>query len=136
MVATFSQRNAPAKSAFGGASAAWRLAQLSPNRIFRDQHPGTGMLQQLPMLAGGEFVIQRHQHAAGIKYRVRRNQPFGLVGHNNCRAIGGAKTEILQRSRNRHRRIAKLSVCQPVVLSLAIHFNQADLHGKHLHGIF
>ncbi len=121
---------------FGGGLAAFCDAQLPPDRIFRDEHARARMFQQLPLLIRREFVIERHQHAARIKYRVRGDQPLGLIGHNDRGAISRRKSRVLQRFRDRHSAISKFPVRQPVIFALAVRLDEAGFIGKHLHGVF
>ena len=94
------------------------------------------MFQQLPLLIRSELVIERHQHAGGIKYRVRRDQPLGLVGHDDRGAIARSKFRVLQSLRDRHGAISKFPVRQPKIFALAIRLNEAGFVGKHLDGVF
>ena len=94
------------------------------------------MFQQLPLLIRREFVIERHQHAAGIKYRVRPDQPLGLIGHDDRGAIARSKSRILQRLRDRHGAISKFPVRQPEIFALSVRLDEAGFIGKHLYGVF
>ena len=53
------------------------------------------------MFGGGEFVIERHKHAASEKYGVRRNQPFGLIRHDDRGAVAGGKARLFKRGGQR-----------------------------------
>jgi hypothetical protein len=61
------------------------------------------------MFGGGEFVIERNEHAAREKYGVRRNQPLGLIGHDDRGAAAGCKTEFFERGRQRLGSLAEIA---------------------------
>jgi hypothetical protein len=83
------------------------------------------MPQQLPLLVRGQFVIERHQHSAAKENRRRRNQPLGLICHDDRRTITGAKSGVLQRARQRFRAFLKFAIGQLEVFSLTVGFYQA-----------
>ena len=106
-----SQRRAPARSAFGGrfgdqhgleiccGGAAARSGELPPDRIFGNENACAGMLEELPLLFRGELVIEWNEHAAAIENRVRGDQPLGLIGHDDRRAVARLEARFLQRFR-------------------------------------
>ena len=68
------------------------LRDGAPQRIFDKQRARFGMRQELQMLGGGKFVIERHNHAARKKHGVGRNQPLGLIRHDDGGAVSGGKS--------------------------------------------
>src|SRR5258706_10147171 len=72
-----------------------RRAELPPDRIFGDENSCAGVLQELPLLGGGEFVVERDEDAARIKNGEGGDQPFGLVGHYDAGAVAGGEARVL-----------------------------------------
>ena len=102
-----SQRTPPARSAFGGASVTTTVRSLCSRNagacvIARHSGYSTNNIsrfrvrQQLKMFGGGKFVIERNKNAARKKYRVRRNQPLGLIGHDDRGAVPGGKARFFE----------------------------------------
>ena len=111
-----------------------RLANRPPQRVFDDQHARLRVRQQGQMFGGGELVVERHEHAAGVKNRIGRNQPLGLIGHEDGGAVSGGKAGFLERGGQRQGRLCEFAVGQPATLALAVGFDQAKLGGPALRG--
>ncbi len=105
----------------------FRLHHGAPVRIFYEQHLRCRMCQQLQMLVGGKFVIERHKHASGKENSVGGDQPLGLIGHDDCGALPGREARIFESRSHRLSGFAKLSVGHPRTFALAVSLNQADL---------
>src|SRR5579862_7577424 len=52
------------------------LREGAPQMIFGDENFRFRVGQKLQMLGRGEFIVERNEHAASEKNRVRGNQPF------------------------------------------------------------
>ena len=75
---------------------------------------------------GGEFVIERNQHAAAEKNRVGGDQPLGLIGHDDGGACAVLQARVLQRARERQRVLFELAIGEARVFAFAVGFDQAD----------
>ena len=136
----------PARSAFGGASVTRTVRSLCSRNpaacvmarqsgYSTNQHLGFRVRQQLQVLGGGELVIERNDHAARKKYGVGRNQPLGLIGHDDRGAVPGGKACIFERGRQRLGGFAELPVGQARALAFAVGFDQADFIRPAVEGI-
>src|SRR5579872_1400691 len=81
------------------------------------------------MLGSGELVIERNEHAAGKKYGVRRNQPLGLVGHDDRGAITRGESRFFERRRDGLGGFAELPAGEAGLFVIAVRFDQADFAG-------
>src|ERR1700737_1760539 len=88
------------------------------------------MLEEVPLLVGCELVVERYEHATAIKDRVRRDQPFGLIRHNDRRAIAGLETGFLQRFREWMRALLEAAIRDALFLAIAVGFDQACFRGE------
>ena len=88
------------------------------------------MLEQLPLLIGSEFVIERNQRAARKKNGVGRDQPLRLIRHDNAGAIARCKACVLQSLGQRMRPRLEFAIRQPLFLALAVRFDQAHFIRK------
>src|SRR5260370_12965785 len=93
------------------------------------------MFEELPLLFRSEFVIEWNQNAACEKNGVSRNQPLGLIRHDDAGAIAGCETAILQSFGQRMRAFFEISISQPFFLSLAVRLDQAYFDRKLIQGI-
>src|SRR5579871_1356412 len=87
------------------------------------------MRQQLDVLGRVELVIEGDEYAAAIKNRVRRDQPFRLIGHDDRGAITRGETGLLKRGRERQCGLFELRVREAGLFAVAIGLDQADLVG-------
>ena len=87
------------------------------------------MREQLKMLSGGELVIERNKNAAREKHGVRRNQPLGLIGHDDRGAVSRGKTRFFEGCRHGLGGFAELPVSEAGALVVAVRFDQADFLG-------
>ena len=94
--------------------------------ILNDQKFGLTVLQQLQMLGGSEFVVERHQYAAAIENRIRGNQPLRLIGHDDRGAIPGLEPGILQRTSQRQSNLFEIRVGKPSFFSIPVRLDQAN----------
>ena len=84
------------------------------------------MREELQLFSGGEFVIERDQHAAAEENRVSRDQPFGLIGHYYGGACAVFQSCVLQGARQRQRLFFELVVREARVFAIAVGFDQTD----------
>ena len=106
-----------------------RLRDGAPQRILDKQNLRFRVREQLKMFGGGEFVIERNENAAREKYGVRRNQPLGLIGHDDRGAISRGKARFFESGRHGLGGFAKLPVGEAGALVVAVRFDQADFLG-------
>ena len=78
------------------------------------------------MFGGRQFVIERYENAAGEKYGVGGNQPFGLIGHDDRRAISRGETGIFECRSNGLGGFAELAVGEAGFFRFAIRLDQAN----------
>ena len=50
------------------------------------------------MLSRGQLVVERNQHATAEENRIRRDQPFRLIGHDDRGTVPGFEFGILKRA--------------------------------------
>ncbi len=84
------------------------------------------MGQQRKVFARRQLIIERHEHAAAKENGIGRNQPFGLIAHQDRRAMAGSKSVFLPARRDSKRRVAKLPIGQAAAFLLSICLDEAD----------
>src|SRR3981189_2410022 len=97
---------------------------MPPDRIFRNEDAGARMLEKLPLLVGSELVVEWNQRAARKKNGVRRNQPLGLIRHDDAGTVARCETSVLQRFGERMRARLEITICQAFVFAFAVRFDQ------------
>ena len=106
------------------------LGDGAPEVVFNDQEFGLGVGQQGEVLVGGELVVERHQNSPRIKDRIRRNQPFGLVRHDDGTTHAGMELRVLQGAGQGQRHLLEVGIRQAGALAVAIGLNEASLVSK------
>src|SRR5262249_17028286 len=110
--------------------------ELAPNRIFGDEDFRTRVFQQLPVFRWSQFVVERNERATGEENGVRRDQPLGLIGHDDAGAVAGGKTGILQSASERVSAVLELFEGEALLLAIAVGFNQARFVRKRGERVF
>src|SRR5579872_3502887 len=101
------------------------LCDRPPKMVFDYQEFGLGVRKKLELLGGAELVIQGNQNAAAEEDGIRRDQPLGLIGHDDGGARAVLKVRILQSPCEGMRNFLELAVGEAKVLAFAIRFDQA-----------
>src|SRR5690242_17349852 len=88
------------------------------------------MLEELPLLFRGEFVIERDEHAAAIENRAGGNQPLGLIGHDDGCAVVGLEACVLQSLGQKLCALFEIAISEALFLAASIRFDEANLRSK------
>jgi len=83
------------------------------------------VLEQLPLFFSREFVVEGYEDAAAVENGIGRNQPLGLIGHDNGGAVGGFEGSVLHRLGEGMGALFELLICETFLFSFAIGFDQA-----------
>src|ERR1700751_2530296 len=81
------------------------------------------------MFVGRELVVKGNENSSAEEDGVRGDQPLGLVGHDDRRAVAFAKIRILQRTSQRSREFLKIGIGKTGLFAIAIGFNQTSFVG-------
>src|SRR5258708_15206326 len=73
-----------------------RRAELPPDRIFGDENSCAGVLQELPLLGGGEVVVERDEDAARIQNSEAGSPPFWFGGTFDYGGVARGSTRRMQ----------------------------------------
>src|SRR5215470_2188077 len=115
-----------------GTGARRRGRQLAPDGVFGDQNLRPRVLQKLPVFGRSELVVERNQNSAGIENRVSRNQPLGLIGHDDAGAVAAGKASLSQGAGERERAFAEFGIAKALFFAFPIGFDQAGLLREYL----
>ena len=88
------------------------------------------MSQQLQMLGSRELVVERNQHAAAKKNRVRRDQPLRLVRHDDGGAIVGIEIGVFESAGQRQSNFFEIGVRQAKFFAIALGLDEAHFRGE------
>src|SRR4029077_19414595 len=90
---------------------------------------------QLPLLVGGELVVEGNHHGTAVENGVGGNKPLRLVGHDDRSTITSLEAGVLQRTSQELRALLEIAVREAFLLALAIGFDEASLIGKFVEGV-
>src|SRR6266566_1755007 len=93
------------------------------------------MGQQLQMLFGCQFVIERDKHTSHLKDRVRGNQPLRLISHDDGGTISRAELRVLKSTRQRRGSLLEVGISKTSALAVAVRLDQASLIRPAIEGI-
>src|SRR5215813_2647617 len=110
--------------------ARFQLRDRAPQVVFGDEDLALRVREQGHVLRRAQFVIEWYEDAARVKYRISRDRPAGLVGHDDRRSRSGFETAILQEFRHRRRGLFEFAVVEPVIFALAVGFDQTGFAGE------
>src|SRR5260221_13357619 len=93
------------------------------------------MGQQLQVLFRAPHEVEGDQHSSRMENRVRRYQPFRLVGHDDGGAVAGTKLGVLKRARQRQCHLLEIGVSEASAFAVSIRFDQASFVRPAIQGV-
>ena len=109
---------------------------MAPDGIFGDENFRARMFEELPLLGGGEFIVKRDEDSTAIKNGEGRDQPLGLVGHDDAGAVGGGEAGVLNGAGEWESAGFEFAVGEAVFFAFAVGLDETDFFGEPIDGVF